>query len=250
MRRRLELCLRFERQGTVDLTHFAEEFACSRRTIYRDLSVLRNEIGMEIRHDPAGGGHVATQANMLLEDFNQGQLLAVALAIVTCPLKLIGAHATHHETAYHLVRGAMEQEGRDRLDRLLDVFSSFVVDHSLLRTAEEKQLQPLLDSAMQGRIVEVTHQASDREVQTPMVVHGLHRKENGSWVVAGHSILAETSVDLLVSRIVSVEWQDDDSDLLQEADRVDAKSSRGHHLGNVMKRLPAQRQYREEGTSE
>ncbi len=107
----------------------------------------------------------------------------------------------------------MEPEFLIKLDRLLWAFNHFRVDPSSPKSSEEVHLNSLLDSSLQERAVEVTHRIGDRLVRTALLVHGLCREENGAWVVLGHSILAEASVELQVSRIASVQWREDGDEL-------------------------------------
>ena len=230
VRRRVELCLRFKTHGSVDLIRFAEEFACSRRTVYRDLAFLREDIGMEIRHEAAAGGHIADQPSRTLKDLNQEQLVAIGLALMTNPLSLLVMQPRSHQSVCELTRETLEPEFLTKLDRLLEVFKHLQIDPSFPNSREEKLLKPLLDASLQARAVEVTHRVGDRMVPTALLVREVYRDENGSWVVAGHSLLAEACVELPLSRIESVQWQREDSELTAEAQRIDAASTGSHHL--------------------
>lgn len=165
LRRKLGLAIQVLLGDRVNATKAADEYGCSRRTIFRELKMLRDELA-SARAAPEQSVGVYSQEALRFAGLAEPQEhhLAGALALATAPAKAVGIDELSRRKAYEWHAARLDETHAARLVRKLEALSPLISAAMRAPTGPERMLDRLLAAAEQedGAVAIVQYEINSR----------------------------------------------------------------------------------------
>lgn len=180
-------------------------FEVSERTIYDDLTFLRERLNAPVEYDPARGGWHYTEANWVLPAFitTEGELLAFLLST-----QLAGSYlGSEYETVLRKAIAELAQSLPDEVQLNLGELAALYSFVAGATTATNPRLLSDLATALRERWpVEVVYYTASRDTRSKRVLHPFAlRNVQGDWNLVAHDSLRGTVRVFALPRIE--QWQ-------------------------------------------